>query len=91
MSSLFSGYSIYEDPDDENDIFLVTTKESIVYASLSELKAQEAAEILDILFEEIRENEEITIYQMNLDDFLLVDEELEHLERLLKEMEEEDD
>lgn len=91
MSSLFSGYSIYEDPDNENDIFLVTTKESIVYASLSELKAQEAAEILDILFEEIRENEEITIYQMNLDDFLLVDEELEHLERLLKEMEEEDD
>lgn len=91
MSSLFSGYSIFEDPDDENDIFLVTTKESIVYASFSEVKAQEAAEILDLLFEETRDDEEITIYQMALDDFLLVDEELNHLEKLLKETEEEDD
>lgn len=90
MSSLFSGYSIFEDPDDDNDIFLVTTKESIVYASFSELKAQEAAEILDMLFEKIRDNEEITIYQMALDDFLLVDEDLDHLEKLLEEMEEED-
>lgn len=90
MSSLFSGYSIFEDPDDDNDIFLVTTKESIVYASFSELKAQEAAEILDMLFEKIRDNEEITIYQITLDDFLLVDEDLDHLEKLLEEMEEED-
>lgn len=90
MSSLFSGYSIFEDPDDDNDIFLVTTKESIVYASFSELKAQEAAEILDMLFEKIRDNEEITIYQMALDDFLLVDEDLDHLEKLFEEMEEED-
>lgn len=89
MSSLFSGYSIFEDPDDDNDIFLVTTKESIVYASFSELKAQEAAEILDMLFEKIRDNEEITIYQMALDDFLLVDEDLDHLEKLFEEMEEE--
>ena len=85
VSSLFSGYKIFEDPDDENDLFLVTTKESIVYASFSEIKAQEAAEILDILFEKTREDEELTIYQMRLDDFLLVDKELEQLQKLLEE------
>lgn len=90
MSSLFSGYTIFNDPDDDNDIFLVTTKESIVYASFSEIKAQEAAEILDVLFEEIRDDEELTIYQMALDDFLLVDEELDQLEKLMEEEDEDD-
>jgi len=90
VSSLFSGYTIFNDPDDDNDIFLVTTKESIVYASFSEIKAQEAAEILDVLFEEIRDDEELTIYQMALDDFLLVDEELDQLEKLMEEEDEDD-
>jgi hypothetical protein len=90
MSELFSGYKIFEDPDDENDLFLVTTKESIVYASFSEIKAQEAAEILDVLFEETRKDEEVTIYQLTLDDFLLNNDELDELEKLMI-IEEEDD
>lgn len=91
MSSLFKGYSIFEDPDEDSDIFLVTTNESIVYASWSELKAQEAAEILDLFFENIEKEEEITIYSVPLDDFLLIDEELDQLEVFLEETEEEDD
>jgi hypothetical protein len=85
MSSIFKGYKIWEDPDDKNSLFMIVTPETVLYASLSDLKTSEAFDLLEQLYEDI------VLYEVPLDDFLLEGEELDQLNKLIEESQEQND
>lgn len=85
MSSFFNGYKIWEDPDESNSLFMIASPETVLYASLSNLKCFEAFDLLEELYEDI------TLYEIPLDDFLLEGEELDQLNKLIEESQEQND
>jgi hypothetical protein len=84
--SIYGKYTIHNDPDKGNNVFILSLKDTIIYVSLSEEKG------LDMLdtFSEIYNEEELVLYETPLDEVLLNENETlsTYLNKIL---EEEDD
>jgi hypothetical protein len=84
--SIFSGYTIFNDPDKNNSVYIIASEESIVYVSLNESKAQENFELLNEVFNKTRD-ENLILYEVPLDNLLLEPEEALCLKMIILEQE----
>lgn len=89
--SLFNGFSIFEDPDEGASIYLIMDSEQVLYATLSEFKADEVANMLSAFYEFLEADDEPLIYEFMLDDIMISDEDFEVLKTIETFMEEDDD
>jgi hypothetical protein len=74
---IFGRLHVHEDPDEGESIFIVSSEETIMYASLSDAKALDMADVLDAAFD--YEEGFLTVYEVPLDVFLLESDQLDYL------------